>query len=793
MREKDVYRSVPDLSIEETTEGEPTILRGHFSTYDPYEIHSFIEGNFIERIEPGAFADTFREDRDSIRLLLDHGQDPRVGDRPLGVITKLEEDERGAYYEAELFDTPYVNELLPALRAKQYGASFRFRVRDGQEEWDEAPERSDSNPSGIPERRIKSVQIREIGPTTWGANPNATATVRSLADRVNPELALEKRKAVEGLHCEDDEHRQVEDEPQGAHAGEVESESNVRATATQKEETMPKRAEDPKKTGAESEEETDKRERYDEDGNPDPEGQFDKDGNRLEEDDRVEDEEDDESEEDEQPEDKEDEEEDEDTEAKPAKRSRALPKSYEERAARIAEIDARHAAIDAEYGDNDLTRSAQGEYDRLEAERARLVAANKAIEERRARVAERADSGSVETVRGAATVTRKPENVYDVDEVRKNSYSHEGFVRGLRDNAKRIIEERSFDASPVDGAKNQEAVSKLLALRDNKNGDLAKLIMTTGSEAYRSGFTKFVTSKGAAYLESDEARAMSLGTDTAGGYRVPFDLDPSIILTSDGVVNPIRQLARTEKIIGKRWQGVTSAGVVLDMDGEAVEVDDDSPTLAQPEANAHRASAYVPYSIELDESDAGLISGITMVIQDGKDRLEAAQLVNGTGDGLTGVQGLVAGLPPTSHVETDDFSAADVFALDDELAPRHRANANFIGSKKTFNAVRQFGTTDGYALWERLGGGNPSQLIGYNAHEASTVPAAEVDGDPFLVLGDFKKYLVVDRIGMVMDAVPHVFGTNHRPTGQKALVAYWWFGGLLLDPNAFRGLVQVAP
>lgn len=72
--------------------------------------------------------------------------------------------------------TDYVRELLPALEAGQFGSSFRFRVL--REEWIAEPPASAKNPEGLPSRTIKEVELFEFGPTTWGANPAATAGLR---------------------------------------------------------------------------------------------------------------------------------------------------------------------------------------------------------------------------------------------------------------------------------------------------------------------------------------------------------------------------------------------------------------------------------------------------------------------------------------------------------------------------------------------------------------------------------------------------------------------------------------
>jgi len=167
-------------------------LFGHFSVFDTWtEINSMFEGRFLERIGQGAFRDTFKAQRGQIRVIFQHGRDPQIGDKPLGAPDVLREDAQGAYYESELFDTPYVNDLLPALRAGQLGASFRFRVT--AEEWVDPKKATSSNPDKLPERTIRAVHHFEHGPVTWGAYSDATAGVRSGTDDFIESLMTDPR------------------------------------------------------------------------------------------------------------------------------------------------------------------------------------------------------------------------------------------------------------------------------------------------------------------------------------------------------------------------------------------------------------------------------------------------------------------------------------------------------------------------------------------------------------------------------------------------------------------------
>ena len=70
---------------------------GHFARFNEWAvIRSSFEGNFLERIQPGAFAASLAHDRARIEVLFQHGRDPQIGDKVLGVPTLLREDELGA-------------------------------------------------------------------------------------------------------------------------------------------------------------------------------------------------------------------------------------------------------------------------------------------------------------------------------------------------------------------------------------------------------------------------------------------------------------------------------------------------------------------------------------------------------------------------------------------------------------------------------------------------------------------------------------------------------------------------
>jgi HK97 family phage prohead protease len=176
-----LVRSMPgNIELAKGQDGRP-VLTGHFSVFNQWtRISSVFEGTFMERVAPGSFAQTIAEDRADMRVLYDHGQDPTFGNKPLGPIAELREDDIGAYYEVPLIATSYNRDMEEMLRAGLLGASFRFSV--SAEDLERNPKRSDYNPEGLPERTIRAARVAEFGPVTFPAYPGATAGVRSDTD-----------------------------------------------------------------------------------------------------------------------------------------------------------------------------------------------------------------------------------------------------------------------------------------------------------------------------------------------------------------------------------------------------------------------------------------------------------------------------------------------------------------------------------------------------------------------------------------------------------------------------------
>jgi HK97 family phage major capsid protein len=352
----------------------------------------------------------------------------------------------------------------------------------------------------------------------------------------------------------------------------------------------------------------------------------------------------------------------------------------------------------------------------------------------------------------------------------------------------------------LDRAEAQEQLTDRL----DEGGVVGQHIILHGSPTYRTGWLKVLRAGmgGFPNLNSmeqramDEAqRAMSL-TGSAGGFGVPVDLDPTLINTSNGVVNPIRSVARVVRTTVDTWRGVTSGAITASYAAEATETTDNSPTLAQPEISTEKAQAFVPMSIEITMDWPSIRDELAGLLADAKDTLESGKFATGTGTNEP--FGIITGATNTVNATTGQlFDLEDAFRLRQALPPRYRPRAVWIGDLVILDQIRRFetasgGTASGVTWVDSLQDDNPPRFLGKPVYEFSEMADVTTTGTKFLLYGDPTRYVIVDRVGLTIDFIPHLFGANQRPTGERGIYAFWRNGAKVIDANAFRVLVGIA-
>ena len=343
-------------------------------------------------------------------------------------------------------------------------------------------------------------------------------------------------------------------------------------------------------------------------------------------------------------------------------------------------------------------------------------------------------------------------------------------------------------------SRQKESVEDMLRRIDPVDGSLSRRILATSSRSYYNAFAKIMSGNEFALNEQERQAISEMRaslTDNAGGYAIPFSVDTTMISTDDGSVNPFRQISTVKQITADVWQGVSSAGVTASFDSEAAEVSDDSPTLAGPTITTYMARAFVPFSIEIGQDWANIDADLRSMFQDAKDDLETTAF--STGSGPIGIITALTGGSSEINAAGEAVALADLYSLDNALPARYRQNASWVANKSTYNAVRALDTYGGGGMWERIGAAMPARLLGYPVYESSafdgSIDAGATANNYVAVLGDFKYFYIVDRVGMSVELIPHLFHTsNNLPSGRRGMFAHWRVGSDSVNDAAFRML-----
>jgi HK97 family phage major capsid protein/HK97 family phage prohead protease len=706
----------------------PTMF-GRFSTFgDWYEVDSMFEGHFMESLKHGAFRKTIAESRDSMKVLYDHGMDPQIGNKVLGTIEDLHEDRKGAAYAVPLFDTSYNRDLVPGLRAGAYGSSFRFTVEKDQ--WDNSPEQSDYNPTALPERTITEARVYEFGPVTFPANPNATAGVRSTTDEYYQRIRSRDPESFESLLRS----AQVARTPvPGAAIPPVEP-----PPVTPPE---PMRADTPR---------------------PSP------------------------------------------TPAAAGKENRTVEYvTREEKASRLSELRTGLERQAVEYP-GVLPPDAQTRWDEDTNEAQTLERDIAAWDARQAQLATyAADPAKVVRAYTPPTIVRtvSEADIYDITRIVNGAGSPERRHQALRDNAMRSAEISTYPHPDTDPDKAKAHIQYLLDEKDTPDSELARRILRTNSPAYRRGFNKVL----AGMPTTTEERAALEVHDTAlGNYAVPAAFDPTIVpFGAHTAVNPFRAACRVESIVGTNvWNAVASSAVTATRVAEAAVVADASPTFTRPTVTVQRVQSLVQYSIEMGQDRPDLASEIAKLIGEAKDTEEEASFALGAGTtvlawGMFSPHATIA----FTHIQTANhvtYAIGDIYALEAALPIRWRANAAWFGSRAWIRATQALETSGGQLFGGQYynavsypqqspTGNTGLQLLRYPVWEVPSAPYALVDDTVFMCFGDPKNYVIVDRVGMNVEIIPHMFDqASALPNGVRGFYAQWRNNGWPFNADGMR-------
>ena len=371
------------------------------------------------------------------------------------------------------------------------------------------------------------------------------------------------------------------------------------------------------------------------------------------------------------------------------------------------------------------------------------------------------------------------------------------------------IRARALDAIEKDGRRvasdaGLEDLARRMSSRGKVSNALAELVIQTGSPEYQDAFERYTQNPGDSFAKMEldkrqseimERAALSMPA-VAGAVTIPYQLDPTVILTNAGVVSPIRQVCRNVQITGTNiWQFNTSAGVSASLLAENTEVSDGTPTFTSTQITAYKMAAYAYGSYE-SIADSGWNNELAMMFADAKARAEGTYLATGTGSSQP--QGLVTFASNATSVfagtsgaaNAADLIASDIYDIRASLSPRWRGPSVWFGNLAIAHKIRQLGTSTNFHAFtlDLTQDSDQLRLLGKPFYEVSDMDSTIVSGstDFVLIHGDPTKFAVVDRVGSQLYYQPIVTGASGRPTAQAGWLVLWRFGSGGEVQDAFR-------
>lgn len=461
----------------------------------------------------------------------------------------------------------------------------------------------------------------------------------------------------------------------------------------------------------------------------------------------------------------------------------------------LSTIEAGKMSEEQETRLNALLDAFPAQEERVRADEVRAASVKRALE---------STTGSApgEDRAGSLTVINRGED-FGVD-ARALYYRSQGGdkqARGeLRSAALRATELRIKEGREL--SPNQERHLENILRKQDANTDgawIARRLLITESDEYRSAFMKAV-SGGRFFTESEgrsleEFRVANEGTGSAGGFGIPVLIDPTIVLTSGAADVPVLDISRVVTITTNQWKGVTSQGMTFAYDGESAVVADGTPTLVQPTIPVYKADGFVPYTLEVGDDYPGFQEEMAMIMQQGYKNLHATKTVLGTGSSQP--TGIFTRMENTTtnpaHIVVTTvgvLGSVDIRAAWQNLPERFRPNATWLMNVEVEQLISALGNNLALAdFTENLTDdtisrlrGRPVRLTDYAPQFTNTTATQYA-----LVVGDFSHFLIVQRAGMTVELVQHLFDpTTGRPIGQRGWYAYARVGHDALDTNAFR-------
>ena len=280
--------------------------------------------------------------------------------------------------------------------------------------------------------------------------------------------------------------------------------------------------------------------------------------------------------------------------------------------------------------------------------------------------------------------------------------------------------------------------------------------------------------------------ALSIGTDSEGGYLVPDEYEKKLVGALEDEVF-FRSLATVIKTSSgdRKIPIVTSKGEAawIDEGGQFPESDD---SFGQTSIGAHKLATMIKVSDELlNDSVFNIEQYISKEFgrRIGTKEEEAFFIGDGTGKPI-GIFNKTGGAETGVTAASTGITFDDVMDLYYSLRAPYRNKATWILNDSTVKAIRKLKDGNGNYIWQpSVREGEPDRILNRPYRTSIYVPELAA-GNRVMAFGDYSYYWIADRQGRSFKRLNELFAT----TGQVGFLASERVDGKLILSEAVKTL-----
>ena len=280
--------------------------------------------------------------------------------------------------------------------------------------------------------------------------------------------------------------------------------------------------------------------------------------------------------------------------------------------------------------------------------------------------------------------------------------------------------------------------------------------------------------------------ALSIGTDSEGGYLVPDEYEKKLVEALEDEVF-FRSLATVIKTSSgdRKIPIVTSKGEAawIDEGGQFPESDD---SFGQTSIGAHKLATMIKVSDELlNDSVFNIEQYISKEFgrRIGTKEEEAFFIGDGTGKPI-GIFNKTGGAETGVTAASTGITFDDVMDLYYSLRAPYRNKATWILNDSTVKAIRKLKDGNGNYIWQpSVREGEPDRILNRPYRTSIYVPELAA-GNRVMAFGDYSYYWIADRQGRSFKRLNELFAT----TGQVGLLTSERVDGKLILYEAVKTL-----